>query len=162
MHLPYKLKNCFLIFGLFIPYAYSATDIVVKATVLGPACTINNGNVIEVNFGNDILANKINGDNYQQSFTLNFSCTTQTPNNVFITIEGYPWDYYNPIHLPTSKENLFVIFKHGNKTLPINEKIQVDRRNSQTILAIPTRYDKDDRIKPGPFNVATTLKVSYE
>lgn len=119
-----------------------ATDIHVNVNVLGPACTINDGysnEVIEVDLGDQIRASEINGRNYDKTFLVGFNCTTSTPDNIFIKIEGEQWSSKEK-NLKTSKENLSIKFLIGTEAIDINTKIALEsRRDWYAFHAIPIK-----------------------
>lgn len=140
-------------------FPLSAANISINVEVLEPSCNINNGDVIEVDFGDDILSNKLNGSYYAQIVRLTFQCNTLTPDSGYLKIEG---EEFEPgiQALKTSKENLSIYFSHSNNIIPINEKVAVNLKSTYNFLAILSKIGS--KVQPGPFSASATLALYYE
>lgn len=151
--------HLFLLLCLF-SLSTLASNIHVNVEVLGPSCTVNNGEIIEVDFGDEIVSTKLNGANYKQSFTFSLQCTSATANTVYLAFEGEKWEP-GINALKTSKENLHIEFYRGLNLIFLNEKIAVSKDEFHTFQVTPIKYGSV-KVQPGPFSASATTVVYYE
>lgn len=137
-----------------------ASNIHVNVEVLGPSCTVNNGEIIEVDFGDEILSTKLNGANYKQSFTLSIQCNSATANTVYLAFQGEQWEP-GINALKTSKENLHIEFYRGWNLILLNEKVAVPKDELYFFQATPRKFGSV-KVQPGPFSASATTVVYYE
>ena len=75
--------------ALWSPSSRADTPINISGNVLAaPSCTINSDKNIEVDFGNLVDIDKINGDNYKRVIAVQISCKNMTGNTQVARING--------------------------------------------------------------------------
>lgn len=154
------VKKIFILSVCLLPLTALASNIHVNVEVLEPSCTINNGETIEVDFGDEVLSTKLDGNHYHQTFFVNFQCNTSTPNTIFLKIEGEQWESSIKV-LKTSKENLNIEFFRAGQWFPLNERLEVNPLSSYAFQAAPYKVG-NVKVQAGPFSAAATLAVYYE
>lgn len=154
------LKYYTVLIACIICFSASATDIHVNVEVLGPSCTVNNGEMIEVDLGDELLSTKLDYLHYLTPFILNFECNAATPKKIYIKIIGDEW-VKNTWVLKTSKEGLAIAFSNDSGAVPIKTKIAINPKQPYLINANPVSTDTTI-LKAGPFTAVATLEIYYE
>lgn len=137
------------------------TKVIIKGNLLTPPpCKVNDGNLIEVNFG-PVAIKTING--YEQKRELNYQITCeQNLNNwnMFLSIDGAKSSFDNN-GLKTNINDLAVKFMLGNSIMDLNKKYAVDLNNPETIWAVLVKKQNSE-LAPGNFVSGGTLFVEYQ
>ncbi|SQI34319.1 putative minor fimbrial subunit StfE [Serratia plymuthica] len=92
---------------LFGPQAQAAsTTIKVTVTIVAPPpCVINNNNLIEVNFGNDVMTTRIDGSYKKQPVAYSVECKNAPNNAMKMQIQGTGAGFDAEV-LQTNKDDL--------------------------------------------------------
>lgn len=137
----------------------SALNINVKAKVVMPSCTVNNGNIIEVDFGDSVAIPFINGVNYRAAVPYTIQCNASAPNVLKLQIEG-SGATFNTDALQTSENGLGIIFFRDGQPLAINTKFDVNYTALPTFEAAPIKAS-GARLNAGTFTAGATLTIYY-
>lgn len=133
----------------------------VELTVLAKPCTINNGNPIDVAFGDGLLTTRVLGRNYRRTVFYTTRCAAP---HLKTGIMGTGASFDTTL-LATSNPNLGIQFISASVSQPLNVWHNLnDDGGSATLLyteAVLVRKP-DAPLTPGPFTASATLRVEYQ
>lgn len=126
-----------------------------------PACTINDGHRVDVNFGERLGINRIDGVNYRQR--LNYQITCESNNHgwfLTLSLDGImpEWD---PEALQTSKENLGIRVYQNGKPFTPKSMLKVDLKSPPYLEAVPVSR-AGAKLTEGAFEAWATLRADYQ
>ncbi|MDL5167557.1 fimbrial protein [Proteus faecis] len=150
--------------SMFAPKAVSVSPGMVPVNITGyviapPPCVINNGQMVEVNFG-EIMSTRIDGSNYKQPVVYKVECTKMPTNMMKISVGGNSTGFDSNA-LRTNITGLGVRILYQNKTLRLGQTINFTYPNAPTLEAIPVR-DYSAKLTGGDFSATATLRVEYQ
>ncbi|CNE99318.1 fimbrial protein [Yersinia mollaretii] len=134
------------------------TSVNISGVILAPPpCVINGSKVIDVDFGNQVMTNLVDGNNYLQTVNYSVVCNNAPSNSMRMQIKGDKADF-STTALKTNNNDLGIeLLLEGNKysgwfnftypTLPKLEAVPVKRSGSI--------------LETGLFEGAATLVVEY-
>ncbi|MFX2482801.1 fimbrial protein [Serratia marcescens] len=146
---------------LFVPPVQAATTIKVTVTIVAPPpCVINNNNLIEVNFGNDVMTTRIDGSYKKQPVVYSVECKNAPNNAMKLQIQGNSAGFDGEV-LQTNKDGLGVaLLRNGNRQ-PINSWINFTYPTKPTLEAVPVKQ-AGATLRGGDFSAGATMKVEYQ
>lgn len=152
------LTTVIFIFSQRSALATTVQTITVKMMVLAPACNINGGQPINVDFGKDVLIDKIDGSYKKTPLDYTLKCSSAEA-TFRMKLEGKPASFDQSLLL-TSNDALGVRFLKDGDVMPVNSS------GSFTMPAVPRLEAvlvKDDstQLNPGPFTATATLMIDY-
>lgn len=127
-----------------------------------PNCSINNGNIIEVQFG-DVLINKIDGKNYMKDVPYQITCdsTVRDPSmTMTLTLTGKQASF-SGIALSTNISALGIEIKLDEQPFTLNTAITVNEQSKPVLKAVPVKQGGAE-LKEGEFAATATLQVDYQ
>lgn len=126
-----------------------------------PACTINNGAVVEVDFGSRVGVKKVDGVNYLQPMNYQITCDPNA-NTWAMTLEivGTPADY-DRAAVVTGVTDLAIQIKQNGVPFALNQPIAISLTNPPQLEAVPVKRP-GATLKEGPFEATATLKAVYQ
>ncbi|AXK22680.1 fimbrial protein [Serratia ureilytica] len=163
-----KFRQCFPVCGmaalmmLYAPLLQAAsTTIKVTVTIVAPPpCVINNNNLIEVNFGNDVMTTRIDGSYKKQPVVYSVECKNAPNNAMKLQIQGVSAGFDSEV-LKTNKDGLGVaLLRNGNRQ-PINSWVNFTYPNLPTLEAVPVKQ-AGANLSSGEFSAGATMKVEYQ
>lgn len=141
----------------------SHTDVMYSGTLIdAPPCTINGGQPVELDFG-EVGVNKVNGENYQQPFTLTYECEGTSTDKALrylgaVTAFDKAAVQSNipefGIRLQHQKNGVTTAFEVGS-TLAIPSY-----QGSSQFIATPVK-NAGVELQEGAFTAAATLQLEY-
>lgn len=146
---------------LYAPLVQAAsTTIKVTVTIVAPPpCVINNNNLIEVNFGNDVMTSRIDGNYKKQPVVYSVECKNAPNNAMKLQVQGTAG--FDSEVLKTNKDGLGVaLLRNGNRQ-PINTWINFTYPNLPTLEAVPVKQ-AGATLSGGAFSAGATMKVEYQ
>ncbi|HGM6603605.1 TPA: fimbrial protein [Serratia marcescens] len=126
-----------------------------------PPCSINDGGVIEVAFGQRVGINKVNGDNYRQEVNYFIKCDSPgaRPWELTLTFKGSAASFDNAA-LQTDNDNLGIrLYRDGQSFAP-NSSIKIDPANPPRLEAVPVAK-AGMPLAEGAFAATATLQADY-
>lgn len=147
---------------LYGPLAQAASTVLkVTVTIVAPPpCVINNNNLIEVNFGNDVMTTRIDGSYKKQPVVYSVECKNAPNNAMKMQIQGTGAGFDSEV-LQTNKDNLGVaLLRNGNRQ-PINGWINFTYPNLPTLEAVLVKQ-AGATLGGGEFSAGATMKVEYQ
>ena len=154
--------NLFFAMTLFmVPVTSTKADsaISISGTVLAPpACTVNGGGTVSVDFGTDLLTLDIDGTNFSQRVKYSYDCKKS---NVWLKmrIDGTP--FINTDALDTSKSDLGIAFRANGTLLRIGQSLAFSSESAPFLIATPVKRS-GSVLKGGPFFASATLVIEFQ
>ncbi|CAI1034891.1 fimbrial protein [Serratia liquefaciens] len=126
-----------------------------------PACTINNGGNVDVDFGNRVGVKKVDGVNYLQPMNYQITCDLNA-NAWAMTLEivGTPADY-DRAAVVTGVTDLAIQIKQNGVAFELNKPMPISLTNPPLLEAVPVKRP-GATLKAGPFEATATLKAVYQ
>lgn len=146
-----------------LPIVAQATDnMTFHGTLVAPPCTINNGQTIEVSFGNNLGITKIDGNNYKQPINYSVDCDADySINNLAIIVDTTAPAAFDTAAVMTNKTGLGLRILIDGNAVTFAERIAVSTPASlPKIEAVPVR-DPAVTLTEGAFEATMTLKADY-
>ncbi|WPN65644.1 fimbrial protein [Pseudomonas sp. P9_35] len=138
--------------------APATTTINVTVTVIAPTCVINDGRVIEVDFGNNVMTTRVDGSNYMKTVNYTLNCDSGQGNAMKMQIQGAAADKNL---LSTNKSGLAIAFLKNGEPVPMNTWFNFSRLNKPILQAVPVKSGSQV-LTGGEFSAAATMMVDYQ
>ncbi len=158
------IKRFPLLIGLvLIPISMSlANNLKLQGTLLvPPPCTIENDNVIDISFGNNVGLHKVDGINYTQEIGYDLHCE---PNNkgweLMLSLRG-PKSTYDDATLQTNITNLGIRITQNGQAFDIDKPIKITYANPPVLKAVLVKKP-GTTLPEGAFSVTATLLAEYQ
>ncbi|MFC0227458.1 fimbrial protein [Serratia aquatilis] len=138
--------------ALAVPVDFSGT--LVEAL----PCSINNGKLIEVDFGNGVIIRNIDGVRYSEPITYQIACSV--PGTVRLSVNGTQ-TLFNGAAIQTDVPGLGILLKQEGQGFTLNTPITVNLSNPPVLTAVPVS-DPAQPPSPGAFTAKATLLAEYQ
>lgn len=124
-------------------------------------CVINGGKQIEVNFGERVGVNKVDGVNYRQTVDYQLQCEAgaSTP-GLGLTLTG-PQSTFDTAALQTSQTGLGIRMTLDGKAYPIASRVPIKADSPPVLQAVPVKAP-NVQLTEGAFEVLATLLADYQ
>ncbi|HHR6038869.1 TPA: fimbrial protein [Providencia alcalifaciens] len=138
-------------------------DMTFHGTLIAPPpCTINDGNQIDVDFGDRVGINKVDGENYRQQ--LNYQITCDSAENASwalkLSLSGSAAGFDNDA-LMTNKSGLGIRVYQNDKSFTPNSMLKINLANPPHLEAVPIKQ-AGATLTEGVFEAWATLRADYE
>lgn len=141
--------------------AASSSMVQIKVVVVSPPpCTINGDRVIDVNFGSDVVTNRVNGANYLQVVDYTLECSSSASNAMKLQIQGTPTAFDSGA-LQTNISNFGIALRANSLPLKINDWVNFTYPNKPLLEAVPVKR-AGVTLAGGDFSAGATLMVAYQ
>lgn len=146
---------------VFSQFSSAVTNVTVKVTVVAkPVCVVNGDKAIQVDFGNSIQTDKVDGSNYNKEISYDISCEKYTSNAVKMKIDSLTTDFdTNSVKL--NKPNLGIALYNGSSRIDLNKWFNFTWPNKPVLKAVPVRRPNAP-LQAGAFNGSATITVEYQ
>ncbi|TDB55729.1 fimbrial protein [Photorhabdus luminescens] len=124
-----------------------------------PPCVINNGNTIDVDFG-DVMITRIDGVNYMQPVKYTVKCEKMPANAMKMMISGNTASFDRTV-LQTNHSGLGIAVIHNGRKLLVNDWMKFSYPNFPELHAVPVK-DMATALKGGDFGAGATMMVEYQ
>ena len=146
---------------LFSVSNHAATTINITGTVIAPlSCVINDHNTIAVDFGNDLVTTRVDGNRYMKTVDYTLACKNNTSNAIKMKIEGSVAAFDNSA-LRTEQADLGIALRANGQPLPINSWLNFTYPNKPLLQAVPVKR-AGGTLRTGDFSAGATLMVDYQ
>lgn len=145
---------------LSLALAAPQQNITPRVVVIAPACTINQGREIAVEFGDNLNAGNIDGQNYLQNIDFQLDCPgAVTPSVVMLTLAGAvsPFDI---TALDTNMPGLGIQILLDGVALEINKPVPIDIGHLPRMQAVPVQRNGASLVS-GKIRATATLRATY-
>ncbi|SPZ61755.1 putative minor fimbrial subunit StfF [Serratia quinivorans] len=151
-----------LMCSVLSPVGLAAENMRLYGTLVEPpACTINNGSEVDVDFGNRVGVKKVDGVNYLQPMNYKITCDPNA-NAWAMTLEivGIPADY-DRAAVVTGVTDLAIQIKQNGVPFELNKPIPISLTSPPLLEAVPVKR-LGATLTEGPFEATATLKAVYQ
>lgn len=155
-----------LVFGLllsatlFSVCSHAVTTINISGTVIAPlSCVINDNQLIEVNFGSDLVTTRVDGNRYIKTLDYTLTCKNN-PNAIKMKFQGVATSF-NKSALQTGQADLGIALIANGQPMPINSWLNFNYPNKPLLQAVPVKRSGGE-LKAGDFSAGATLMVAYQ
>ncbi len=121
-------------------------------------CSINNDQLIEVDFGDGVIIRNINGVRYSKPVPYQIVCSA--PGTVRLSVNGTP-THFDGAAIQTDAPGLGIHLTQAGQPFTLNTPIAVDPSNPPTLLAVLVS-DPVQPPSPGAFTAGATLLAEYQ
>jgi type 1 fimbria pilin len=129
--------------------------------IQSPNCTIDDGQVIDIAFGNNIGIRKLDGVNYRQTINYEISCGESDFDwSMSLKISGQT-TLFNPAALQTSVDGLGIEILQNGEPFILGKPLTIDPKRKPILQAVPVKDPNADLIATD-FNVTATLTAEYQ
>ncbi|HIE1061103.1 TPA: fimbrial protein [Serratia marcescens] len=126
-----------------------------------PPCTINDGNQVDVDFGNRVGINKVDGVNYRIPVNYQLSCESGGGGwALTLSLTGGTTGFDTDA-LATNKQDLGIRIYQGSKSFVPNTKLNIDLANPPRLEAVPVKR-AGATLTEGAFEAWATLRADYQ
>lgn len=136
-------------------FTFTMTAIVVESA----SCTLNNGNDINVTFGNEVDIAEINGVNYKTKIPYNLQCSNLGKNSITMEISGATAEFGTG--LLSVQPGFAIQILSDEVAQSVNSPFAIDGHNLPTLMAVPVK-NAGATLTPGAFDTSATIIVTYE
>lgn len=138
----------------------ASTTVTVTVTVIAEPCVINSNNPIVVDFGNDVLTNKVDSGIYTQPVNYTLDCTAATGDTLNMTISGTGAGFDTSV-LQGGQTNLGIKLLKDGSAMPLNTAIAFSRSTTPVLQAQLVRAP-GGKLTAGAFSASATMTVAYQ
>ncbi|HGM7047718.1 MULTISPECIES: fimbrial protein [Serratia] len=142
-----------------VAYAFTL-NVTVSGTVIDPPCVINGNAPINVNFGNDILIGRIDGNAYEQPIPYTLDCSAATAKTLKLQLKGAGATFDSTV-LGTSKADLGIELRSNRSKLPVNSWENFTDPARPALSAVLVK-NSGGTLTGGAFTATSTLLVDYQ
>ncbi|AKG68218.1 pilus assembly protein [Serratia fonticola] len=138
-------------------------DITFHGTLItSPPCTINDDNRIDVDFGERVGINKVDGVSYRQLINYQITCREGDPGQwaMTLSLSGNAAGFDNEALL-TDKANLGIRVYQNDQPFTPNTTLKIDRDNPPRLEAVPVK-NTGATLTEGTFEAWATLRAEYQ
>ncbi|OKP49465.1 pilus assembly protein [Serratia marcescens] len=127
-----------------------------------PPCTLNDGGIMEINFGQRVGINKVDGVNYRQAVTYRIRCNLNDslPWELTLTLKGNA-TAFDKAALQTDKTDLGIRLYREDEPFEINSSLRIDPANPPRLEAVPVARP-GAALSEGAFTATATLQADYQ
>ncbi|QXN62767.1 fimbrial protein [Serratia fonticola] len=126
-----------------------------------PACTINDGGNVDVDFGTRVGVTKVDGVNYLQPMNYQITCD-QSANSLDMTLEiiGDAPDY-DSAAVVSNVTDLGIQIQQNGVPFELNKPIPIRLGSPPSLQAVPVKRPGATLVE-GPFEATATLRAVYQ
>jgi len=122
---------------------------------------IDGGKMIDVDFGDRVGINKVNGINYLQTVPYQIECD-DNPHKFGLTLEIIATaTAFDPMAIKSNIDSFGIRVYQGSKVFELNRPISITKDNQPTLTAVPVK-DVGQTLEPKPFTATATLVAAYQ
>ncbi|EPE7491212.1 fimbrial protein [Cronobacter universalis] len=149
--------------AIFISFAVQATDnMSFHGTLVAPPCTVNDGQTIEVFFGENMGVNKIDGNNYKQPVNYSISCAEDySINSLAIVVETTRPAIFDNAAVNTDKSGLGIRILVDGAAAVFSKRVAVSNLSSLPVIEAVPVQDPAVVLTAGAFDATMTLRTDY-
>ncbi|MDZ7320054.1 hypothetical protein N4G41_00175 [Kosakonia sacchari] len=151
--------------ALFAVEEGDVTNVTVNGTIVeSPNCILNNNNPVDVDFGDDIIVNKINGYDYKrQTIVYRIVCDTASAVPLKVAVTGADPGFGDGL-ISTSKDGLGIQLFNGNDKISTGEYVSFSYTNGSAVPELSAALITRDSlsVSTGGFTGSGVLLVDYQ
>ncbi|BEM84350.1 fimbrial protein SteE [Serratia marcescens] len=129
--------------------------------IMPPPCTINQGQLVDVDFGERVGVKKIDGKNYLQTVDYHIDCQPGISGLVLgLTVTGTATGF-DTAALQTNEPDLGIRLLQNGEAFPVNKRLVINAGSPPTLQAVPVKKPGVE-LSAGTFEVTATLLADYQ
>ncbi|MFS2224409.1 fimbrial protein [Pantoea sp. B65] len=125
-----------------------------------PACTINHGQRIDVDFGDNVGAHLVDGQNYRRTIDYQLACPAAAPPLVLTLMMTGGVTEFDAAAINTNIADLGIQLLHDGIPLTLNMPIALDMTRPPLLQAVPVKR-AGASLARGRFAATATLHAGY-
>ncbi|MBU9828526.1 fimbrial protein [Rahnella sp. FC061912-K] len=154
-----------LMLGLLLACSHSlcaAENMLFRGTLIEPPpCTINDSGIVDVDFGERVGINKVDGVNYLKAMDYRITCEPGVSGlDMTLTLSGLQTGYDNAA-VQTDLADLGIRVLQNGKPFTLNTPLGIDPKNPPALEAVPVKTP-GATLKAEAFAATATLKAEYQ
>lgn len=150
-----------LLAGLPAVQAANTANVIVRVTIVAaPPCVINNNNLIEVNFGNDVLTTRVDGSYKKMPLIYSLDCGDFPSNAVRMRI-GAIGAVFDPEVVHTNVPDFGIALLNNGNPYPTGTWLNFNLPSPPKLEAVPVKR-VGSTLKGGTFSASANMKVEYQ
>ncbi|CNC53401.1 minor pili exported protein [Yersinia intermedia] len=140
----------------------AADNVLFRGTLIeAPLCTINNNNTVDVNFGDKVGVNKVDGTNYLTTIDYLITCNSgATGFDMTLMLSGNKTTY-DDAAIKTDHLNLGIRVLQNGKPFTLGKPVAIDPKNPPKLEAVPVKTP-GSTLTGGAFLASATLQANYQ
>lgn len=138
----------------------ATSTLTLNVTVIDEPCVINGGNPIDIDFGNEMLTNKVDGSNYLKTVEYNLDCTNASNPALKLKISGTGADFDGTV-LQASQTDLGIRLLSDGTPLALNSWLNFASDTPPLLQAVPVK-SPGGNLTAGTFTAVATMTVDYQ
>lgn len=144
-------------------FAAGNAEMMFRGTLIEPPpCTINDGNRVDVNFGDRVGVNKVDGVNYRYHINYQITCDSAASGNLALKLSlSGTAALFDKDAIQTNKEGLGIRVYQNDKPFTPGSTIRIELNNPPLLEAVPVK-DSDKALTEGKFEAWGTLRAEYD
>ncbi|MGP6457482.1 fimbrial protein [Enterobacter ludwigii] len=139
---------------------YASLTVNVTGVIVEGVCEVNNGETLNVDFGNSLRSSEIDGENFLKSIDYTLACEDLASNDLEMQFEGNATSFSDN-YLATDKEGLGIKIYINGEVMPLNTWTPFTWPDLPALQAAPVKDDSSE-IETGVFSASATLKIQYQ
>ncbi|HID9655685.1 TPA: fimbrial protein [Serratia marcescens] len=140
----------------------AGTDMVFFGTLNAPPpCTIDDDQLIDVDFGERVGVNKVDGQNYIKTVNYRITCEPGSTSGFTLGLKiiGTPIDF-DSAALQTNIPGLGIRLLQNGQPLQLNQRLKIEGKAPE-LQAVPVKKPGVE-LKAGAFTVTATMLADYQ
>lgn len=160
-----KMQVLLLIAGLLGSYgtAQAADNMAFRGTLLAAApCIINDGNRIDVDFGDRVGISNVDGENYRQAVNYQITCDSASGGSLWLTLSlSGTASGFDKQALATNKGDLGIRVYRDDQPFTPGSSLKITLDNPPRLEAVPVKKE-GATLSEGAFEAWATLQAAYQ
>lgn len=148
--------------GYFSPALLAADNLLFHGILIeAPVCIISDNETVDVNFGDKIGVNKVDGVNYRTTIDYLITCDHGASGyDMTLTLSGNKTTY-DDAAIQTDHANLAIKVLQNGKPFTLGKPVPIDPKNPPKLEAVPVKTP-DSTLIGGAFLATATLAANYQ
>lgn len=137
------------------------TTINITGTLVdAPECTVNSNNKVDVDFGDALIARRVDGVNYKKAIGYTLSCSSIASNGMKIAISGTAAAFGSGL-IRTDKADLGIQLYRNTDKVSNGAEMMFTYPNIPVLYAVPVARDAST-LTAGTFSGTASMIISYQ
>lgn len=124
-------------------------------------CVINDGNPVVVDFGNEVMTTRIDGNEYRKRISFTLDCSGSVPGMQQLRISGGPLTGFDPLALSGGQSGFGVALYNGSQRYAPGTWLPLTDPDIPELYAVPVKQN-GVALAGGAFSILASLVVAYQ
>ncbi|UVC29325.1 fimbrial protein [Pantoea sp. SOD02] len=144
---------------LFSPLSFAATDMTLHGTLINLTCKIGDEKPIDIDFGEEVVTDLIDGEHYLQAVPLQVACSQDYSGDLNFSVVGTA-SSFEPSALVTNVPGLGIQFLDASSNTPIELNKAYSHKNNDSVdLNVVPIKEASASLPGGAFTASAQLLV---